>query len=76
MIRLGKPQLERLRGIGTSAALVVPDAMSRRLCELGLLKAHGKDGSFSAITPSGLRALADAAEAGRIELFKMPEITK
>ena len=72
--RLGIRQLELLRGIGTTGALVVGNKTSRRLCALGLMKAHGRDGSFAAITPAGLRALADAAEAGRIELFRMPEM--
>lgn len=72
-MRLGIRQLDRLHAVGTHAALIVPDRISRRLCDLGLMKAHGAEGSFSAITPAGLRALADAAEAGRIELFRMPE---
>lgn len=71
--RLGIRQLRLLRTVGTHSALVVPDGRSRRLCELGLLESHGGDGSFAAITPAGLRALADAAEAGKIDLFKMPE---
>jgi hypothetical protein len=73
-MRLGKRQLELLRGVGPGAAVVVPDNMTRRLCSLGLMKAHGgEDGSFAAVTPNGLRALADAADAGRISLFKMPD---
>lgn len=76
MTRLGPKQLALLRTVGTSSALVVASATSRRLCALGLMRAHGTDGSFAAITPAGLRALADAAEAGRIELFAMPEATK
>lgn len=71
-MRLGRRQLELLRKIGCLSALVVPSATSRRLCELGLMKSHGDDGSFAAITPAGLRAVADAADAGKIELFKMP----
>jgi len=71
-VRLGKRQLQFLRGVGVGAAVVVPNRYSRRLCEVGLMKAHGADGSFAAITPAGLRALADAAEAGRITLFQMP----
>lgn len=71
-IRLGYRQLERLRGVGTTRAQMVPDAMSRRLCALGLMRAHGEDGGFAAITPVGLRFLADAVEAGRISLFEMP----
>jgi hypothetical protein len=71
-MKLGKKQLEMLRSVGTTAALVVPDTISRRLCELGLMKAAGADGSFAHNTPAGLRALAEAAEQGRITLFVMP----
>ncbi|TCU20874.1 hypothetical protein EV130_112254 [Rhizobium azibense] len=71
-MKLGIRQLELLRSVGTTAALVVPCAISRRLCELGLMKAERPDGSFSHVTPSGLRALADAAEEGSIDLFVMP----
>lgn len=70
---LGKKQLEMLRLVGTHSALVVPCARSRRLCDLGLMKAHGTDGSFAAATPAGLRALADAVDAGKMDLFVMPE---
>ena len=71
-MRLGKLQLELLRGVGTNSALVVPCAKSRRLCELGLMRAHGNDGAFAAITPDGLRALADADDDGRVKLFTLP----
>lgn len=69
---LGKKQLQILRSLGVSRAFVVPSADTMRLCALGLMKAHGRDGSIVAITPDGLRALADAAERGRIALFEMP----
>ena len=72
VMRLGLRQLELLRGVGPNSALVSPCAKSRRLCELGLMRAHGSDGAFAAITPAGLRALADAADDGRIKLFTMP----
>lgn len=72
MTRLGKNQLRLLRGVGITAAVVVPDALTRRLCELGLMKSVAADGSFAHITPNGLRALADAADAGQVELFVMP----
>lgn len=71
--RLGKRQLALLRGTASGGALVVPMPVSRRLCDLGLMRAHGGDGSFAAITPAGLRALADAVEDGRVALFSMPE---
>lgn len=68
MTRLGICQLEQLRRIGTNLAIVVPTPMTRRLVTLGLLQAE-PDGSLARITPSGLRALADAVDAGRIVLF-------
>jgi hypothetical protein len=74
-LRLGPRQLAMLRAVGTTCAVVVPDRLSRRLCELGLMTAEA-DGSFARITPAGLRALADAAEAGRVTLFVMPERIK
>lgn len=73
--RLGPRQLAMLRSVGTTAALVVPCRVSHRLCDLGLMTAEA-DGSFARITPAGLRALADAAEAGRVTLFVMPERRK
>jgi len=72
-MRLGPRQLHMLKAVGFTAALVAPNPISRRLCELGLMNAGRADGSFAHITPAGLRAVADAAEAGRVSLFVMPE---
>jgi hypothetical protein len=72
MTRLGKNQLRLLRAVGITAAVVVPSPQTKRLCELGLMKSVDADGSFAHITPNGLRALADAADAGKIDLFVMP----
>jgi hypothetical protein len=50
--------------------MVVPGTVERALINRGLLKATiTKRGeiSFSRITPAGLRALADAMAAGRVE---------
>lgn len=71
-MKLGIRQLEILRAVGTTSALVVHDKTSKRLIELGLLTSSCDDGSFASITPAGLRSLADAAEDGRIRLFVMP----
>ncbi|MBY5657132.1 hypothetical protein [Rhizobium leguminosarum] len=68
----GIRQLQTLRAVGTTAAIVVPDSLTRRLCALGLMASEAS-GSFAHITPAGLRALADAVDAGRISLFVMPE---
>lgn len=73
-MKLGTRQLELLRALAITRALVIHNKISRRLCEIGLMKAMGEDGnSFICVTPAGLRAIADAADAGRIELFRMPE---
>ena len=72
MMRLGRKQLELLRSVGTTAALVIPTRRSRRLCDLGLMQSDNPEGAFAYITPAGLRALADAVDAGRIDLFTPP----
>lgn len=72
-MRLGKLQIRMLLSVGTDAAMINPSATTRRLCELGLMKSHGQNGSFAAITPNGLRALADMADAGIVDLFCMPD---
>ena len=66
---LGARQIELLRGLANPCALVVPDNISRSLVKRGLLAAE-PDGSFAHITPAGLRALADAADSGRVQLFR------
>ena len=71
-MKLGIRQLELLRAVGTHCAVVVIDPLARRLCDLGLMK-EARPNSFAHITPDGLRALADAADAGRIELFKLKD---
>lgn len=72
-MKLGKRQLEILLSVGCTSAIIVPTPITKRLCEIGLMKSHGPDGSFASITPAGLRALADAVDAGSIQLFVMPE---
>lgn len=69
-MRLGVRQLELLRACGATGAVVCPSPRTRRLCALGLMESK-PDGSFAHVTPAGLRALADAAEAGRIGLFDL-----
>jgi hypothetical protein len=67
-LRLGPQQLEQLHRVGTTMAVAVPTPMTRRLVALGLMQAE-PDGALARLTPAGLRALADAADAGRIVLF-------
>jgi len=75
MARLGRKQLELLKSVGCSFSVIVADKLTRSLCERGLMK-EGVPGGFVRITPNGLRALADAADQGRITLFKDLEKTK
>lgn len=71
---LGKNQLRRLAGLSDICrAQVVGDALSNSLVNRGLLAAD-PDGSFAHITSSGLRQLADAIEAGRLEGFKSRQL--
>jgi hypothetical protein len=72
---LGKKQLERLMGLASpSSLLVVGDDVSASLVKRGLLKPHFEDkpDAWHRITPSGIRALADAYEAGQLEPMMKP----
>lgn len=65
-MHLGKNQLSTLKMLGCpSAAQVVGCNVSRSLERRGLLRSDND--SFFCITPAGLRVLADALEAGRID---------
>jgi hypothetical protein len=66
-MRLGDKQIELLAALGCPTwSMICGDKMLRRLAALGLLRPLGDD-SFFCITPAGLRALADALDAGRIK---------
>lgn len=69
--RLGKKQLGLLRSMCCGLAVIVPDKMTRRLCARGFMQEAAPD-SFVFVTADGLRALADAADRGEVELFTMP----
>jgi hypothetical protein len=69
---LGTRQLERLLGLASpSMMLVVGDALSASLVGRGLLAPHFPDqaDAWHRITPAGMRALADAYEAGLLDRF-------
>jgi hypothetical protein len=69
---LGKLQLERLMGLASpSCLMVVGDAVSKTLVKRGLLKPHFPDNqdAWHRITPAGLRALAEAFDAGHLDQF-------
>lgn len=68
---LGKRQLDLLANFVARRAFVVTDDMTRSLCRRGLMR-EARPGSFVHITPDGLRALAQAADDGLVELFTMP----
>ena len=65
---LGKRQISMLRTVGTTSMLVTTSPRARRLIELGLLYSDRPDGAGATITSAGLRALADASDAGQIDL--------
>lgn len=66
-MRLGHRQLARLRSLSANYVQVVACPLTRSLTRRGLL-AEAEPGGFVHITAAGLRALADAADAGRISL--------
>lgn len=75
MNRLGRKQLQLLSAIaGVRRALVVPDKISRSLCERGLMQsASSKTDGFIVLTPAGYRAVADALERGTIKRLPAEE---
>lgn len=72
---LGKLQIEKLMGLASpSCLLIVGDKVSASLVQRGLLRPNFPDNpdAWHRITPNGLRALADAYEAGQLEQFMKP----
>lgn len=72
-MKLGKNQLQRLMSLGSPTFLLIVggDKVSRSLQARGLLVNHFPDNpdAWIRITPAGLRALADAHEAGLLNQF-------
>lgn len=70
MARLGKNQLALLKVLANpNMFLIVESKESRSLAKRGLIRSRTEDGnSFFQITPAGWRALADAVDAGILEL--------
>lgn len=66
--RIGKRQLDFLAIMaGTGNAVVVGDKLIRTLADRGCLRAlSAKGDSFYTITSAGLRAVADALDAGTL----------
>lgn len=63
-MRVGRDQLRTLIMCGSPTMLLLTeDRASRALVKRGLLRS---DGRISAITPAGLRVLANEMEAGRV----------
>lgn len=69
MKALGKRQEQRLAALALgSFQIVASDRVAQSLARRGLTKAAGRDAdAFHRITPAGLRALADAMQAGRLD---------
>lgn len=64
--RLGPAQIEALASVcGVRRVCLTPMREDRSLIKRGLLRAD--ESGACCITPDGLRALADALEAGRLE---------
>lgn len=73
MTHLGRNQLRMLANISPRQAYVVPCRITRSLVKRGLMAAT-PSGAMAHITPAGLRALADAAERGDVNLFSLEQI--
>ena len=73
---LGREQLQRLMGMSSPAMLLVvaDDRVSKSLAKRGLTapKFPAEPHAWHRITPAGMRALADAYEAGLLEQFIKP----
>lgn len=71
--KIGKHQLERLLGLASPASLLIVggDRVSQSLVKRGLVKPckPADPKAWLQITPAGMRALADAHEAGELEQF-------
>lgn len=73
---LGKNQLQRLLGLASPGSLLIvaDDRVSQSLMARGLTAPRFADepNAWHAITPNGLRVLADALEAGQLQQFFKP----
>jgi hypothetical protein len=73
---LGKNQLQRLLGLASPGTLLIvgDDPVSLSLVQRGYLAPKTDNDRFAwlGITPSGMRALADAFEAGKLQQFFKP----
>lgn len=74
-MKLGKHQLCLLATMASPfSLLIVGDKISRSLVKRGLLAPHfAKSDGFHGVTPSGLRAVAEAMERGDLEQFMDPK---
>ena len=74
MTPIGKNQLRLLRQLGPHLMLVVGDKLSASMVKRGLLQSAASDGdAFFHLSPNGLRALADAIDAGLVEPLQLPK---
>jgi hypothetical protein len=72
-MRLGKNQLKLLMAMGSpSMLLMTPCTGEAKSLERRGLVASYRGGGATRITPAGMRALADAYEAGQLEQFMHP----
>ena len=81
-MKLGKHQLSLLATMASPfSSLIVTDRVAESLVKREFLSPHFAsqrmgEGSFFGITPMGLRALADAYEAGLLEQFLDPKFQR
>ena len=64
--RLGPKQLGLLRRLGTQYAMMVTDKLARGLVSKGMM-AEAEPGFSCYVTSKGLRAVADALDAGKLD---------
>jgi hypothetical protein len=78
MARLGKNQIELLaRMTGQGRAVVVGDKLIRSLAKAGCMSALSHNGdSFYVVTSAGLRAVADALDAGSLPPVTIDDFKK
>ena len=64
--RLGPKQLALLRALGTQYAMMVTDKLASGLVSKGMM-AEAEPGFSCYVTSKGLRAVADALDAGKLD---------
>ena len=69
-MRIGNKQIEALSIMAGRFMYVVPNKMTNRLIEKGLMRSDNDDGSWAHISSDGLRVVANALDSGQIDYPK------